>query len=464
MYDYDVLIIGSGPAGEKAAIQAAKLGKKTGLIEKNARLGGVCIHTGTLPSKTLRETVINLSMLKSRAMHSFNFDIDEYLNIDELMYRKNIVIQKDEEVVRDQLYRNNIDVFNGAGTFIDEHTLIIEGGENKSSKISAEFIVIATGSKPYHPPDIPFDSDNVFDSTTILNIKKIPKSIAVIGGGVIGSEYACIFANLDVKVILIDSRNRLLRFLDSEFSDSLAVHMMKSNIDLHLGAQVEKWEFKEKNNIQITLDNGNRLTADIMLYAAKRTGDIEDLNLAAVNIKPDERGLLKVNKNYQTEIPNIYAVGDVIGFPSLASTSMDQGRLAMKHAFENVTTCELNPLLPFGIYTIPEISYVGETEQSLKEKNIPYGIGLAFYNEIARGLIIGDYEGMLKILFHLESREVLGVHIIGYQASELIHLGQTVMSLHGKLDYFIDTVFNFPTLTEAYKIAALYGYNRYLNK
>ena len=462
MYDYDVLIIGSGPAGEKAAIQAAKLGKKVGLIEKNVRLGGVCIHTGTLPSKTLRETVLYISSIQDRGVYGVSCSINKDITISELMYRKNIVIKKDEEVVFDNLYRNNIDVFQGKGSFEDEHTLNVRTEKGTSLQLTGEKIVIATGSKPDRPSFIPFDAENIYDSSTIINLDRIPKSMIILGGGVIGCEYACIFAHLGIRVTIVDRRAALLKFIGREFSDAIAYYMRKAGITLLLNKEAEKVESIENNKVQVTLSGGKVINAETLLYAIKRIGDTDFLNLDKINLKTDNRGHIKVNEHYQTDIPHIYAVGDVIGFPSLASTSMNQGRLAMAHAFSTDKIKDLNQILPFGIYTIPEISIVGETEKSLSEKGIPYEVGTAYYSEIARGLIIGDYKGILKIVFHPETLEILGVHIMGNSAAELIHVAQAAMSFKATIDYFINTVFNVPTLTEAYKVAALNGRNKIL--
>lgn len=462
MYEYDVLIIGSGPAGEKAAIQAAKLGKKAGLIEKNIRLGGVCIHTGTLPSKTLRETVLYISSIRDRGVYGVSCSVNKDITISELMYRKNIVIKKDEEVVSDNLYRNNIDVFQGIGSFEDEHTLNVKTQKGTNLQLTGEYIVVATGSKPDRPSHIPFEKENIYDSSTIINLDHIPKSMIILGGGVIGCEYACIFAHLGIRVTIIDPRAALLKFVGREFSDAIAYYMRKAGITLLLKQEAEKVEINDDGKIKVTSSGGKEINAETLLYTVKRIGDTDFLNLDKIKLSTDERGHIKVNENYQTGIPHIFAVGDVIGFPSLASTSMNQGRMAMAHAFSTERIKELNQILPFGIYTIPEISIVGETEKSLSEKGIPYEVGTAYYSEISRGLIIGDYKGILKIIFHPETLEILGTHIMGSSASDLIHVAQAAMSFKATLRYFIDTVFNVPTLTEAYKVAALNGYNKVL--
>jgi NAD(P) transhydrogenase len=460
MLKYDLLVIGSGPAGEKAAVQAAKLHKTVAIIEKGWLVGGVCVHTGTLPSKTLRETVLYYSRLKHRSVYGIQTYLRQDISIQELMYRKEQVIQSELDVIEGHLFRNNIEVIQGTAGFVDAHTLDVELPDGRHAEFLAEVIVIATGTRPRRPPEIPFDDRTVYDGETILNLDLIPRTMSVVGGGVIGCEYASIFAHLGIKITLFDSRPQILGNLDTELVESLQYQMRKSGIILHLNESVEKVEIGDDNQVIIKCQSGKVIKSDKLLYTVGRIGNTDHLGLEKIGIKPTNRGLIPVNEYFQTALPHIYAAGDVIGAPMLASVSQDQGRLAMVHAFGVADSSSLNRLLPYALYTIPEVSIVGETEESLTKKNVPYEIGHAFYREVSRGQIIGEPDGMIKLLFHLDTLELLGVHIIGNSASELIHIGQAVMSFGGKITFFIDTVFNYPTLAEAYKIAALNGINR----
>ncbi|HHL39758.1 MAG TPA: Si-specific NAD(P)(+) transhydrogenase [Deltaproteobacteria bacterium] len=461
MRSYDILVIGSGPGGEKAAVQAAKFGKKVAVIERSPFIGGAGIHTGTLPSKTLREAAIFISGLKQRAVFGHYFLPGRDVTLGELMYKKSEVIRRQMEVIIDHFGRNNIEVVYGEASFVDAHTLAVRRGGGESERLRGEIIVIATGTRPARPPEVPFDSTHIYDSDTILELDRLPASIAVVGGGVIGCEYACIFASLGVKVTLIDKRERLLGFVDAELVTSLLYWMRHMGITVRGGEQVTGITVEGKGRVVTRLASGKIVVTEKLLYTMGRVGNTDRLNLEAVGLEADDRGLLKVDSAYRTAVPNIYAVGDVIGFPSLASTSREQGRIAVCHAVEDHgEACALPSLLPYGIYTIPEISMVGETEQTLTEKGVPYESGTALFQEVARGQIIGDVHGMLKLLFHRETLRLLGVHIVGERASELIHIGQAVMSFGGTVEYFRDVVFNYPTLSDAYKQAALNGLNR----
>ena len=460
MRRFDVLIVGSGPGGQRAAFQAAKLKKTVAVIERQPSIGGAGLHTGTLPSKTLREAALFLAGFKQRAIFGFQCSIGREVTLQELMYRKMDVMKKQMEVIIDQFNRNNIEIIYGEASFRDEHRLSIKspGG---LEEVYGEVIIIAAGTRPLRPKEVPFDEEHIYDTDSILKINQIPSTLTVIGGGVIGCEYACIFASLGVKVTLIEKKPRLLPFADNEIVNSLCYWMTQSGITLRLNEEVVKITVESNDRVMTNLKSGKQVVSEKLLYTMGRVGNTDMLNLNAIGIKPDGRGSLSVNENFQTTIPHIYAIGDVIGFPALASTSMEQGRRAVCNALHKEDiTCEVVSHLPFGIYTIPEISMVGETEEGLTAKAIAYEVGCALFQEVAKGQIIGDTHGMLKLLFNREDKRLLGVHIIGERATELIHIGQAVMSFRGTVDYFKDTVFNYPTLSDAYKVAALNGLNR----
>ncbi len=462
-YDYDCLVIGSGPAGQRAAIQASKLGKRTAIVERQAVVGGVCTNTGTIPSKTLREAVLHLSGHRERGIYGASYSVKQNITMSDLHFRTAHVIRHEIDVTRHQLQRNRIEVTEGSGKFIDAHTVRIEQVPGRGSRdVTADKVVIATGTHATRAKDIPFDGQHILISDDILTLEKLPRTLTVVGAGVIGIEYATIFATLGVRVTLVDKRDRLLPFIDREITDSLAYQMHQHRVTLRLGEEVSRIEpFTDDKGerVRITLASGKQIVSEAALYSIGRTGATDGLELKAAGVVPDERGRLKVNEHYQTNQPHIYAVGDVIGFPSLASTSMEQGRLAACHAFGQPAD-SVPGLFPYGIYTIPEISTVGKNEEELTADGIPYEIGKAQYREIARGQIIGDSAGLLKLIFNLDTRELLGVHIIGEGASELVHIGQAVLAHKGKIDYFVNTVFNYPTLAECYKTAAFDGINR----
>jgi NAD(P) transhydrogenase len=458
MKHFELVVIGSGPAGQRAAIQAAKLGKRVALIERNQALGGVCINTGTIPSKALREAVVYLTGVGQRRLYGQSYQVKRDVTVDDLLYRSQGVIRSEIELIRSHMARNGVEMFGGAARFEDAHTIRVTRPYNYE-EISADHSVIATGTTPARPPNVPFDDARVIDSDGILHLKQLPKSMIIVGGGVIGTEYACMMAALDVRVILTEARDRLLDFVDAEIIESLQYQMRSSGITLRLGERVEDIQTLADGQVQATLHSGKHLYAETLLYCIGRQGATADLGLDAIGITADNRGRIAVNHDYQTEVSHIYAVGDVVGFPALASTSMEQGRHAACHAFGE--PCSTLPeLFPYGVYAIPEISMVGKTEAELTAAGVPYEAGIAQYREIARGQIIGDEFGMLKLLIHEETRQILGVHAIGTGATELIHIGQAVIAFKGTVDYFINSVFNYPTLAECYKVAALNGSNK----
>ena len=460
MEHYDLLVIGSGPAGQRASIQAAKLGKRTAIVDKNFLIGGVSLHTGTIPSKTMREAVLYLSGWRQRGFYGRSYRVKQYITAEDLTQRLETSIRGQVEVLQHQLFRNRVEVIGGAASFIDPFTLKIETEKSEPREIWADKILIATGTKPSHPDHISFDGKVVLDSDDILEITELPHSIVVVGAGVIGAEYASIFSALDIGVTLLDGRDRVMGFLDDEIIDEFTHNLRDRNMTIRLGETVTSIERDDRDRAKVNLKSGKQICADMVLYAAGREGSTDKLKLENAGLKADERGRLIVNEHYQTDVEHIYAAGDVIGFPSLASTSMEQGRHAACHAFgaEAVSNVEF---FPIGIYAVPEMSMVGITEQEAKEKGIPYETGVARLREISRGQILGLREGILKMLFSLEDRKLLGVHIVGEGATELIHIGQAVLALGGTLDYFVTTVFNYPTLAEAYKVAALDAYNRF---
>lgn len=454
---YDVLVIGTGPAGQKAAVQSAKLGKKVGIIERKQAVGGVCINTGTIPSKSLREAVLYLSGFHQRTVYGSTYRLKHNITMEDLAFRCQHVITEEILIIQKQMARNQVDLIFGTARFIDPHRLAIEQAHGRVEH-TADHIVVAVGSKPSRPTDVPFDGRSIIDTDEWLTVQSLPATLIIVGGGVIGSEYASIAATMGIKVMLIDQRPRLLEFADHEIIDVLQVQLEEIGVGLHLNERVVHIE-KADGQVIVQLGSGKQLDASMVMYSAGRIGATDSLNLDTVGIQPDARGRLRVNEHFQTNVPHIYAVGDVIGFPALASTSMQQGRLAACHAFG--LPCDVKTqLLPYGIYTIPEISMVGPTEQELIRDHVPYEVGIARYQEIARGKLIGDDIGMLKLLFNKQTRQLLSVHAIGEGATELIHIGQAVMAHGGKIDYFVDNVFNYPTLAECYMVAALAGLNR----
>lgn len=458
MNQFDLLVIGSGPGGKRAAIQAAKLGKTVAIIESRRVVGGVTVHTGTIPSKTLREAVLYLTGWTQRGLYGHSYRLKQHLTVDDLMQRLEITIRNEVTVIEHQLARNGVITIKGWASFLDPHTLEVATLEGDTEKYQAERIVIAVGTTPMRPQAVPFDDQTIIDSDGILKIKKIPRNLTIVGAGVIGVEYASIFSAMDVHVTLVDGRPNMLEFLDREIVDTLAFGLRNRGVTLRLGENVAGIE-KNGDGIDIKLESGKQIKSDLLMYAAGRTGCTANLKLENAGLSADSRGRIKVDNSFATEVPHIYAVGDVIGFPSLASTSMEQGRVAACNAFGKPAS-SVPEHFPFGIYSIPEISMVGATEQELTASNIPYEVGIARFRETARGQILRLEEGLLKLLFSLEDRKLLGVHIIGEAGTELVHIGQAVLALGGTLDYFVNTVFNYPTLAETYKIAALDAWNR----
>jgi NAD(P) transhydrogenase len=459
MSQYDLIVIGSGPAGQRAAIQGAKCGKRVAVIEQREVIGGVCINTGTIPSKTMREAVLHLSGYNYQNIYGVSYRVKEKITMADLAFRVQHVIKTEIDVIQAQLARNGIEVLNGVASFKDPKTICVTSAGG-TRELSAQIIVIATGTKPASSPKVPINARTIINSDQILNMPAIPRTMIVVGGGVVGVEYTCMFATLGVRVTLIEKRPRLLEFADSEIIEALSYHLRDHRVTMRLNEEVHSVEEAAGGaSVVANLESNKKVTGEALLYAVGRQGNVEELNLPAAGLEADARGRIKVDENYRTAQPHIYAVGDVIGFPSLASVSMEQGRIAVAHAFG--LPIKSNPnYFPFGIYTIPEISFIGKTEEQLTDEDVPYEVGVAYYREIARGQIRGDTTGRLKLIFHRETLELLGVHIIGEGASELLHIGQAVLILKGKVNYFVDTVFNYPTLAECYKAAAFNGLNK----
>ncbi len=459
MAHYDLVVIGSGPAGQRAAIQGAKTGKRVALVERREVIGGVCINTGTIPSKTMREAVLHLSGYNYQNIYGVSYRVKDKITMADLAFRIQHVIKTEVDVTQAQLARNGIEVLTGVASFKDNRTVVVTNTRGTNT-VTADKIVIGTGTKPAASEKVPINSRTIINSDQILEMPSIPKILIVVGGGVIGVEYACMFAALGVRVTLIEKRPRLLEFADSEIVEALSYHLRDHRVTMRLNEEVQSVsETSDGEGVVAFLESNKKVTGDSLLYAVGRQGNVDELDLEAAGLESDNRGRIKVNENYQTSQSNIYAVGDVIGFPSLASVSMEQGRIAVAHAFGTPVSSNPN-YFPFGIYTIPEISFTGKTEEQLTDEDVPYEVGVAYYREIARGQIRGDTTGRLKLIFHRETLEILGVHIIGEGASELLHIGQAVLILKGTMEYFQNTVFNYPTLAECYKAAAFNGLNK----
>ena len=457
MQAYDLVVIGSGPGGQRAAIQAAKSGKRVAMIEKGVGVGGVCTNTGTIPSKTMREAVLHLSGFYYQNFYGANYRVKETVTMADLNYRIQRVIESEVSVIQAQLQRNGVDLLHGVGSFLDAHRIQVENG-NGRNELEAANVLIATGTKPAVNAKVPVNGRTIIDSDQILHMTQIPKTLIVVGGGVIGVEYACMFATLGVRVTIVEKRPRLLEFADTEMVEALTYNMRDRRVTMRLNEEVESVEELADGRVAAMLVSKKRVMGDALLYAVGRQGNVDGLNLAAAGVTADERGRIHVDADYRTAQPHIFAVGDVIGFPSLASVSMEQGRIAAANAF-NIKIQSDPATYPYGIYTIPQISFIGKTEEQLTQEDVPYEVGVAYYREIARGQISGHTEGRLKLLFHRETLELLGVHIYGEEAAELLHIGQAVFSLKGKVTYFVNTVFNYPTLAECYKAAAFNGLN-----
>ena len=457
MQHYDLIVIGSGPAGQRAAIQAAKAGKHVALVEKREVIGGACINTGTIPSKTLREAVLHLSGYQYQAIYGINYRVKEKITMADLSFRVQHVIKTEVDVTQAQLSRNNIEMLFGTASFLDPTHVVVENSRGKT-EIEAPFVIIGTGTKPAVSDRVPINGHNIINSDQILSMPEVPRTLIVVGGGVIGVEYTCMFATLGVRVILVEKRPRLLEFADAEIVEALSYHLRDSRVTMRMNEEVDSVE-ESGGVVTARLMSNKKITGDALLYAVGRSGNVDDLNLPAAGIEADGRGRIPVDSDFRTKQPNIFAVGDVIGFPSLASVSMEQGRVAAGRAF-GIPLVSKPENYPYGIYTIPEISFIGKTEEQLTDEDVPYEVGVAYYREIARGQIRGDTTGRLKLIFHRETHHILGVHIIGEGATELLHIGQAVFSLGGTVEYFVDTVFNYPTLAECYKAAAFNGLNK----
>ncbi len=459
MEHYDLIVIGSGPAGEKGAAQAAYFNKRVALIERSVNVGGAGINTGTVPSKTLREAALYYSGLQQRGLYGIDYSLKENMSVADFMHREKIVVENERHIIQNNIQRHNIVLLHGEASFKDAHTMRVTSAENEM-EITGDVILIATGSSPYHPSDIPFDGNLIFDSDTILHMNRIPKTMAVMGGGVIGTEYASIFAALGVQVMLIEPKERVLPFVDYEMIHRLQDQLKLLGLKFALGHKVTAIEPHE-NHVQLTLDKKNTIEFDIVLVASGRQSNVQALGLEQIGVQMGNRGLILVNEKYQTNVPHIYAAGDVIGFPALASTSMEQARVAMTHAFNLVYKEQMSPILPLAVYSIPEISMVGLTEDECREKGIPHLVGRSFYENNPRGQIIGDMSGMVKLVFSPSDKKLLGAHIIGEQASELIHIAAHVMLEDGPIDDFILAVYNYPTLADLYKYAAYDGLGKW---
>lgn len=449
---YDLIVIGSGPAGEKGAAQAAYFGKRVALIEREPVLGGAAANTGTLPSKTLRETALYLSGFRQRGLFGVNMSIKEQVTARDFLFRERLVRQTEQKRIQANLDRHKVDVHQGTAAFTDPHTITVTAAGGSVTSLTGAYILIATGSRPYRPEVFPFDDPRVYDSDTILNLHDIPREMLVVGGGVIGCEYACMFAALGIRVTLLEGRDRLLTFLDPEVSHALTRSMIEMGVDVRFKESVAAVQ-ATPDRLRATLASGASADADTILVAAGRSGNTDQLNLPAAGLAAAKRGLLEVNSHYQTAAPHIYAAGDVVGFPALAATSMEQARVAMVHAFDLKYKTRVAPILPYGIYTIPECSMAGETEESLAKQGLPFIAGIAHYHDNARGQIIGVRNGFLKLLFAPDTMKLLGVHAIGEQATEIVHIGLIALQTGATANLFIETCFNYPTLGELYKYA-----------
>jgi NAD(P) transhydrogenase len=458
VHDFDLLVIGSGPGGQKAAIAAAKLDRRVAIVERPRMLGGVCLNTGTIPSKTLREAVLYLTGLDQREMYGQAYRVKDEITIADLTARTQHVVGRESDVVRSQLTRNGVTILAGTGRFTGPNTIEVDDREGRLRQVSAKDIVIATGTKPARPDSVAFDEKTIIDADGVLHLEKVPRSMLVAGAGVIGIEYASMFAALGTKVTVVEQRDRMLEFCDLEVIEALKYHLRDLAVTFRFGETVVSVE-AHPGGAMATLASGKRIPAETVLYSAGRQGATDELNLGAAGLTADKRGRIAVDEFFRTSVPHIYAVGDVIGFPALAATSMEQGRLAAHHACgEPVHSAHL--LQPIGIYSLPEISFIGKTEDQLTKECVPFEVGVSRYRELARGQIIGDSYGVLKLLVSPEDHTLLGVHVFGTGATELVHIGQAVMGCGGSIDYLVDAVFNYPTLAESYKVAALDATNK----
>jgi NAD(P) transhydrogenase len=458
VHDFDLLVIGSGPGGQKAAIAAAKLERQVGIVERPNMMGGVCLNTGTIPSKTLREAVLYLTGLDQREMYGQSYRMKDEITIADLSARTQHVVSRENDVVRSQLTRNRVSIVTGTARFAGPHAIEVDDGQGRLRRISADKIVIATGTTPARPASVDFDERTVIDSDGIIHLERVPRSMVVAGAGVIGIEYASMFAALGTKVTVVEQRERMLEFCDLEVVEALKYHLRDLGVTFRFGETVSSVQTRPGGAIAM-LRSGKKIPAETVMYSAGRQGMTDELGLQAAGLTADSRGRIAVDEFFRTAVPNIYAVGDVIGFPALAATSMEQGRLAAHHACgEPVHAASM--LQPIGIYSLPEISFIGKTEDQLTEECVPFEVGVSRYRELARGQIIGDSYGVLKLLVSPDDRTLLGVHVFGTGATELVHIGQAVMGCGGTIDYLVDAVFNYPTLAESYKVAALDATNK----
>jgi len=458
VYDYDLVVIGSGPGGQKAAIAAAKLDRRVAVVERPDMLGGVCVNTGTIPSKTLREAILYLTGVDQREIYGQSYRVKDDITVADLTARTSHVVSRENDVVRNQLARNRVTILAGLAYFVGPHAVEIDDGAGRIRKVTADKIVIATGTRPARPSSVAFDEKTIIDSDGMNHLEKVPRSMVVVGAGVIGMEYASMFAALGTKITVVEKRDRMLEFCDEEVVEALKYHLRDLAVTFRFGETVASVEAHHEGAIAL-LRSGKKIPADTVLYSAGRQGMTERLSLEAAGLTADERGRITVDEFFRTSVPHIYAVGDVIGFPALAATSMEQGRLAAHHACGEPVQMHDVPQ-PIGIYSIPEISFVGRTEDQLTEACVPFEVGVSRYRELARGQIVGDSYGVLKLLVSPEDRTLLGVHVFGTGATELIHIGQAVMGCGGTVDYLVDAVFNYPTLSESYKVAALDATNK----
>jgi NAD(P) transhydrogenase len=461
VHDYDVLVLGSGPSGQKAAIAASKLGRRVGIVDRRDMIGGVCINTGTVPSKTLREAVVYLTGMSQREVYGSNYRVKEDITVSDLAARTQHVINRQTDVIRNQLSRNHITLISGTARFVDPHAVLVDNGSGRDVKVTATKIIIAAGTRPARPDSVDFDDRTIVDSDGVINLEAVPRSMVVVGAGVIGMEYASMFAALGTKVTVVERRTKMLEFCDDEIVESLKYHLRDLSVTFRFGEEVASVE-RHSTAALTVLKSGKKIAAETVMYSAGRQGQTDDLNLEAAGLAADKRGRITVDEFFRTSVDHIYAVGDVIGFPALASTSMEQGRLAALHACDEEARA-MHQLQPIGIYTIPEISFVGQTEDQLTNSATPFEVGIARYRELARGQILGDSYGMLKLLVSPDDHTLLGVHVFGTGATELVHIGQAVMGCGGTVDYLVDTVFNYPTLAESYKVAALDAMNKIRN-
>ncbi len=457
---FDLVVIGSGPAGEKGAAQVAYFGKRVALVERAEVCGGAGVNTGTLPSKTLRETALYFSGARTRGLYGLEQELPREVRIGDLLFREHQVVSTQQELVRENLERHNIELVHGSAIFLDEHTVEVTGPRGDVRRLAAAVFLVATGSRPFRPADVPFDNEHVHDSDSLLSLAFLPRTFLVVGAGVIGTEYASIFATLGVRTVLVDGRNELLPHIDEDMTERLrSAFVDRLQIDLRLGAAVDHYE-RTADGVAVLLKSGERIEAEAMLFAGGRQGNTDGLGLEQLGIEVNRRGQVAVNEQYQTARTHIYAAGDVVGFPALAATSMEQARVAMTHAFELHYKERMAAVLPYGIYTVPEIGMVGETEQACREQGIEYEIGPASYAGNPRGQIVGDTDGLVKLIFRPDDQRLLGAHVIGENATEIVHVAAACISLGGTLDYFIQAVFNYPTLTDAFKYAAYDGLGR----